>query len=209
DADALRTALLEAGAGEVGMFRQLSHFSKGTGNQNQQIEEEVKIEMLFQPDRERSILQALKKQKTSRAIPFEITSVDNANMMVGAGMIGQLPVPMSELPFLRMLAQVMKTPCIRYTQLRRKKVRTVALCGGAGSFLLPRAIAQNADVFITGDFKYHEFFDADRQILIADIGHYESEQFTIELLFDIISQNFSNFAAYSTKVDTNPIRYLC
>ncbi len=103
----------------------------------------------------------------------------------------------------------MKAPCIRHTQIRRKKVQTVAICGSAGSFLLPRAIAQKADMFITADFKYHEFFDAERKIVIADIGHYESEQYTIELLFDIISQKFSNFAAYSTKVDTNPVRYLC
>ncbi|MFK7808196.1 MAG: Nif3-like dinuclear metal center hexameric protein [Saprospiraceae bacterium] len=209
DAPALRSALLEAGAGNVGMFQQLSHYSKGQGNQNQMIDEEVKIEMLFQPDRERSILSALKQQKTSRATPFEITSVDNANMMVGSGMIGQLAEPMSEMPFLRKVAEVMKAPCIRHTQIRRKPIKTVAVCGGAGSFLLPRAIAQGADIFITADFKYHEFFDADKKLIIADIGHYESEQYTIELLYDLISQKFSNFAAYSTKVETNPVRYLC
>jgi dinuclear metal center YbgI/SA1388 family protein len=209
DASELRAALVNAGAGNVGMFQQLSHSSPGTGNQNQLVDEEIKIELLFQPDRERSILQALKQQKTSRATPFEITAVDNANMLVGSGMIGQLKEPIAELPFLRKVADVMKTPCIRHTQIRRKMIETVAVCGGAGSFLLPRAIAQQADIFITADFKYHEFFDADRKIIVADIGHYESEQYTIELLFDIISQKFSNFAAYSTTVDTNPVRYLC
>ncbi len=209
DALALKNALANAGAGEVGMFQQLSHQSQGSGNQNQhQVEEEVKIEMLFQPDREWSILHALKQQKTRRSTPFEITSVDNANMLVGSGMIGTLKKPVAELPFLRKVAKVMKAACIRHTALRRKKVKTVAVCGGAGSFLLPRAIAQQADVFITADFKYHEFFDADRKIVIADIGHYESEQYTIELLFGIISQKFSTFAAYSTKVNTNPLRYL-
>ena len=103
----------------------------------------------------------------------------------------------------------MDTPCIRYTRLCRKKIRTVAVCGGAGSFLLPAAIAQKADVFITGDYKYHEFFDADGKILIADIGHYESEQYTIDLLFELITEKFSNFAAYCTEVVTNPIYYLC
>jgi putative NIF3 family GTP cyclohydrolase 1 type 2 len=101
----------------------------------------------------------------------------------------------------------MNTPCIRHTEKHVDTIRTVALCGGSGSFLLPDAIRQQADIFITGDFKYHQFFDADRQIIIADIGHYESEQFTIEIFSEIIKKKFPNFATHFTKVNTNPVNY--
>jgi len=98
---------------------------------------------------------------------------------------------------------------VRYTRLRGRRVKKVAICGGSGSFLLKAAMAQKADVFITADFKYHEFFDADRKIVIADIGHYETEQFTIGLLHEIITNKFSTFAAHCTEMNTNPINYLC
>ena len=102
----------------------------------------------------------------------------------------------------------MKAGVVRYTQLRGKSISKVAVCGGAGGFLLDKAIAQKADIFITSDYKYHEFFDAEGKIIIADIGHFESEQFTIELLYEIITNKFSNFAAHCTKVNTNPVNYL-
>lgn len=126
---------------------------------------------------------------------------------IGAGMIGMLPHPLPEIQFLDLLKSAMHTPCVRHTALSNRTIHRVALCGGAGSFLLSKAIAQGADAYITGDFKYHEFFDADNQILIADIGHYESEQFTINLLQEIISQKFSSFAVCCTKTSTNPVFY--
>ena len=127
---------------------------------------------------------------------------------VGAGLVGELPNALSEMDFLVQLKSVMKTACIRYTPLRGKTVKKVALCGGAGSFLLSNAKQEKADIFITGDFKYHEFFDAEGKIIIADIGHFESEQFTIELLYELLSDKFSNFALHCTKVNTNPVQYL-
>jgi len=102
----------------------------------------------------------------------------------------------------------MQTQCIRYTNLINKKVKKVAVCGGAGSFLLKQAIWQKADVFITADFKYHQFFDADNQIVICDIGHYESEQFTSQLFNKIISEKFPNFAVQISTINTNPINYI-
>jgi len=102
----------------------------------------------------------------------------------------------------------MKTDVVRYTALKGKKIKTVAVCGGSGSFLLKNAIAAGADVFVTGDFKYHQFFDAENQIVIADIGHYETEQFTMELFYDILSEKFSTFAIHLSKINTNPINYL-
>lgn len=126
---------------------------------------------------------------------------------IGAGMIGELPHRISGADFLNLVKEKMQASCVRYTTLPEKGVQRVAICGGAGSFLLSKAIAQGADAYVSADFKYHEFFDADQKILIADIGHFESEQFTINLLQEIISQKFSTFAAYCTKVKTNPIHY--
>ena len=102
----------------------------------------------------------------------------------------------------------MKADCIRHTRLLGKNVRKVAICGGSGSFLLPNAILEGADIFITADFKYHQFFDANDQLVIMDVGHFESEQFTIDLLHEIISRNFSNFAVHYSETRTNPIHYL-
>ncbi len=126
---------------------------------------------------------------------------------IGAGVVGTLDKPIEELNFLAFLKIKMQTGCIRHTRLLGRPIKKVALCGGAGSFLLKDAIAAGADVFITGDFKYHEFFDAEDKILIADIGHYESEQFTIPLLYGYLSEKFPNFALRLTKTNTNPVKY--
>jgi putative NIF3 family GTP cyclohydrolase 1 type 2 len=137
-------------------------------------------------------------------------------------MIGTLKKPLSEIAFLQTIKQVMKTDFLRHTSLLNKKVHKVAVCGGSGSFLLQNAIAAGADVFVTADFKYHQFFDAENKILIADIGHYESEQFTKELLYDLLKEKFSIFARPNkrvkndpvgpvlrlTEINTNPINYL-
>jgi dinuclear metal center YbgI/SA1388 family protein len=138
----------------------------------------------------------------------EVQALENPTPDIGSGLIGQLPHPLPEIDFLKQVKETMQTAVVRHTRLLGKEVQTVALCGGAGSFLLPQAIARGADVFITGDYKYHEFFDADARILIADIGHFESEQFTIELFYEILSGKFPNFALHCTKVNTNPVQYL-
>jgi putative NIF3 family GTP cyclohydrolase 1 type 2 len=129
------------------------------------------------------------------------------NTSIGSGMIGELAEPMKATDFLYFLKERMQTDCIKYTQLLDQPIQKVALCGGAGGFLLQAAIRQQANIFITADYKYHEYFDADGQIIIADIGHFESEQFTIPLLKEIISNKFSNFAVYSTAHRTNPVSY--
>lgn len=137
----------------------------------------------------------------------------------GSGMIGTLPKPATEISFLSKIKRTMKAGSLRHTALLNKKVSKVAVCGGSGSFLLDEAIRQKADVFITADFKYHQFFDAENKVLIADIGHYESEQFTKELLRDLLMEKFSIFAARFKKgekktplllsaINTNPINYL-
>lgn len=131
-----------------------------------------------------------------------------ADLEVGAGLLGRLPQPMAERDFLLHVKAVMQTDCVRYTALRGKPVETVAVCGGAGSFLLSDALRAGADAFVTADFKYHEFFDAEGRLVIADIGHYESEQFTIELLYGIIREKIPTFALHLTKQQTNPVHYL-
>jgi dinuclear metal center YbgI/SA1388 family protein len=130
------------------------------------------------------------------------------NQEVGAGIVGELPEPMTEMAFLQFLKTTMKAGVVRFTHPLSKNVKKVAICGGAGSFLLSNAIRSGADVFVTADFKYHEFFDADGQILIADIGHFESEQYTIDLLMGILQKEKPNFEIFSTKTVTNPVNYL-
>lgn len=139
---------------------------------------------------------------------FGVHAVEDPDPLIGSGMIGDLPQPMNELDFLLQLKATMQAGVVRHTGLLERPVQRVAVCGGAGGFLLGAAIAQGADVFVTADYKYHEFFDADGQIVIADIGHFESEQFTIQLLHRIITEKFSTFAAYCTEVKTNPVHYL-
>jgi dinuclear metal center YbgI/SA1388 family protein len=125
----------------------------------------------------------------------------------GAGLLGILPDPIPELAFLDLLKRAFGCPMLRHTQLRGKPVSKVALCGGSGSFLLPEALRVGADAFVTADFKYHEFFDAEGRLVVCDIGHFESEQYTIELLFDIVREKFPTFALHCTKTHTNPVFY--
>jgi dinuclear metal center YbgI/SA1388 family protein len=125
----------------------------------------------------------------------------------GSGILGEICHPMKLPEILAHIKHCLPTPVIRFAGNINRDIQKIAVCGGAGSFLLKAAISKKADLFLSSDFKYHEFFDADKDIIIADIGHYESEQFTSELIFDILSQNFDNFALRCTKVNTNPINY--
>lgn len=129
------------------------------------------------------------------------------NPDLGAGVIGTLDEAMPEADFLAYLKKTMKVEVVRHTALLDAEVKTVAICGGSGSFLLGEAIAGRADVFVTGDFKYHQFFDANGKIVIADIGHFESEQFTVDLICDLITEKFPNFAPNSSERAVNPVRY--
>ena len=134
--------------------------------------------------------------------------IDQSNGAVGSGVIGDVALAMSEMDFLKELKTKMKVNVVKHTGLLNQKVTKVAVCGGVGGFLLNDAIRSGAQMFITSDYKYHEFFDANDKIVIADTGHYESEQFTINLLQELISRNFTTFAAHCTKINTNPVNYL-
>ena len=153
---------------------------------------------------EGQIRQLLTQKGISNYAQRELTS---KNTLIGSGMIGELEEEMEELAFLAFLKKQMQAEVVKHTALRGRPIKKVALCGGSGGFLLSKAIRQGADIFITSDYKYHEFFDAEGKIIIADIGHYESEQFTIPLLHEIISNKFTNFAVYETAYRTNPVSY--
>ncbi len=204
----VRAALFAAGAGDIPKFESLSYATVGVGTQNQNGGAQVKLEFTFPSVKQNAIIKALQDSHPYFDVPYDIVSIENKNSEVGSGMIGYLKNPVSEKEFLQKIKKQMKAGCVKYTKLRRKKISKVALCGGSGGFLLKDAIQQGADIFITSDYKYHEFFDADGKIVIADIGHYESEQYTIELLYDIITEKFSNFAAYFTEISTNPVNYM-
>lgn len=220
--DRVLDALFGAGAGQVGNYSECSYRVLGTGTfkggddsdpfvgekGKRHHEEEHKIEVLFSVDQSAAIMQALKESHPYEEVAYEVVALENDHPEIGSGMIGELPEAVPALEFLQSVKKTMQTACIRHTDIVRDKIRTVALCGGAGSFLLSHAIRAKADIFITGDYKYHQFFDADGQIIIADIGHYESEQFTGELIYDRLSQKFGNFALHLSKVNTNPINYL-
>ncbi len=220
-ADKVRDALFAAGAGHIGNYSECSFSSAGNGTfkggegsqpfvgetGKRHSEAEERIELIYPAWKEPPVLTALKGSHPYEEIAFDIYRLENSAMQVGAGMIGDLPDAMDAETFLDHLKVCMKTGLIRHTALHSKRVKKVAVCGGSGSFLLERAIQQGADVFISGDFKYHQFFDAEGKIIIADIGHFESEQFTINLLSDYLKKKFTTFAIPFTETNTNPIYY--
>ncbi|RUA25085.1 MAG: Nif3-like dinuclear metal center hexameric protein [Bacteroidetes bacterium] len=221
-AEKVRSAIFEAGAGHIGKYDQCSFNTEGQGSFragedanpfvgkiNQiHFEEEVRIETIFPEYLERSIISALKKAHPYEEVAFDIYKLENESVNLGAGIIGDMETPEDELIFLKKLKNITQAEGVRYTKLRNRNVKKVALCGGSGAFLIHKAKAARADVYITGDVKYHEFFDADGQIVIADIGHYESEQFTKELLISYIKEKFPTFAVQISEANTNPINYL-
>lgn len=222
DFASLRDALFQAGLGQIGEYSECSFAITGSGSfrpsekANPAIghagggrEEltEVKLEVLVPEHLKRIAVDALKKNHPYEEVAYELIALENEDHTIGAGMIGELESPMPAKDFLKYLKQNMEADCIRHTALHRETIQTVAVCGGAGSFLLKNAIAARADVFVTGDYKYHQFFDAENKIVIADIGHYESEHFTIEIFSEIIKEKFPNFALLFTKTNTNPVNY--
>jgi dinuclear metal center YbgI/SA1388 family protein len=215
-------ALYNAGAGQVGNYDHCSYRSEGTGTfrpneaanptiGKQGEDEEVgenRVEVVLPGYLSQKVLQAMRQAHPYEEVAYFMHRLENTHQEWGSGMLGSLPAPVQPMDFLKLLKEKMEADCVRYTALPDKPVQRIALCGGAGSFLLPKAIAAGADVFVSADFKYHEFFDAEERIIIADIGHYESESFTKELIHERLTQKFSNFALYQSAIRTNPISYL-
>ena len=219
----VREALFDAGAGTIGKYDRCSFGSEGTGTfrggdeANPYVgaigefhfEKETRIEMIIPRHLKNNIINTLLKTHPYEEVAYDIYPLENIFREVGAGMIGELPGGEHEIDFLTRLLQVFGCKSIRHTYLLGKPIRKVAVCGGSGSFLLGAAIKAGADIFITADMKYHDFFDAEEKIIIADIGHYESEQFTKELFYEILIKKFPNFALRLSEVKTNPVLYLC
>ena len=222
NADAVRNNLFKNGAGKISEYSNCSFNTEGKGtylpseNSNPSYgekgelstEDEIKIEVLAVNHQINKLLVEVKKAHSYEEVAHEIIPITNANQQIGSGMIGELAKEMDALEFLKSLKTKMKTSCVRHTELHKRTVKKIAICGGSGSFLLNNAISQQADVFITGDYKYHQFFDAEDKIVIADVGHFESEQFTIDLFYDILAPEFNNVEFIKTTTNTNPVNYL-
>ena len=220
-AEALKNALFAAGAGAISRYTECSFSVEGVGTfkpnagatpytgveGKRHQEPESRVEVIFPKERRKAVLMAMFEIHPYEEVAYNIYALNNAYQEVGSGMIGQLETPMPARAFLSYLKENLKVEVIRHTELPEKPIERVAVCGGAGSFLLPQAIGSGADIFVTADFKYHEFFEADGKILVADIGHFESEQFTQDLLLGKIQKKFPNFAIRLTEENTNPIKY--
>jgi putative NIF3 family GTP cyclohydrolase 1 type 2 len=150
----------------------------------------------------------LKEAHPYEEVAYDLLTLQNLDSSVGSGMIGELETDWDEQEFLRRVAVIFGLKVVRHTALLGKSIRKVAICGGAGSFLITNALRSGADIYLTSDLKYHEFFEADGKLVLADIGHFESEQFTVNLLFDLIQEKFPNFAVLKSGVETNPVQYL-
>ena len=217
----VRTAIFEAGGGQIGNYSECSFNAEGTGTfkagegtnpyvgaiGEQHSETEIKIEVIFPAFLEHKIVAAMKTAHPYEEVAYDIAALSNKHPEIGSGVIGELPEAVEENQFLSKLKEVFQVSVIRHTVFLGKPVKKIALCGGAGSFLISKALAAEVDAFVTADMKYHEFFDANGRLLIADIGHYESEQFTISLLQEILLQKFPTFAVLKTAVKTNPVLY--
>lgn len=213
-------ALAKAGAGQIGNYRNCSFYTEGTGTflpldsatpflgktNEQTYVNENKVEVVFPFYMKSKVLEAMHKSHPYEEVAYFLTELGNQNQDVGSGAVGVLDRPYTTEDFLAHLKQALKLDCIRFTPLQ-KHIRTVAVCGGAGSFLLKTAIQANADAYVSADFKYHEFFDAENKIMIADVGHYESEFYTKELFCEILTKKIPNIALLFSTVNTNPVKY--
>ncbi|GAB2770025.1 Nif3-like dinuclear metal center hexameric protein [Rhabdobacter roseus] len=221
DTPAVLEALYAAGAGRIGEYSGCSFRTLGTGTftpgaaanptlgtrgEPEEVQEH-RVEVLFSAYLERRILSALREAHPYEEVAYYLHTLENENQEVGAGAVGELPEPLAVPDFLRFLKEKMETPLVKYTEPAGTMVRRVAVCGGVGSFLLPAAKQAQADAFVTADYKYHEFFDAEGRLMICDIGHYESEVHTKDILYKYLSEKFDNFALYLSEVNTNPVRY--
>jgi dinuclear metal center YbgI/SA1388 family protein len=220
-AEQIKNILFNAGAGVVGKYSECSFSLEGVGTfkageaaepyvgkiGERHSENETRIEVIFPDYIQYQVIESLIQTHPYEEVAYDIYTLNNVHENIGSGLIGDLPESMPEENFLAMLKKAFNLTIIRHTPLLHKKITKVAVCGGAGSFLISAAKASGAGAYVTSDVKYHEFFDADNAILLADIGHYESEQFTTDLLTDILQQKFPNFAVQKTGIMTNPVSY--
>ncbi|WP_299115208.1 Nif3-like dinuclear metal center hexameric protein [uncultured Winogradskyella sp.] len=221
-AEILRSALFKAGAGSIGNYESCSFNVDGEGtykgneDSNPVIgekgklhsESETAISVTYKKHLESNVLKTLFKTHPYEEVAYEITTLDNTNQNIGMGMLGELESEMDATACLHYIKQKMNTECVRHSKLLDKPIKKIAVLGGSGSFAIGAAKASGADLLVTADLKYHDFFSAEHTIVIADIGHYESEQFTKSFLVDYLSKKITNFAIILSKTNTNPVKYL-
>ena len=218
----VRNALFNAGAGKIGNYDDCSFTSQGIGtymgneNSNPEIGErfefveaqEIKIEVTFEKHLQNKILKALLKNHVYEEVAYEIYDLQNTHQNIGLGMVGELEKPLSELEFLQLVKTKMQCEGIRHSTLLGKSIKKVAVLGGSGSFAIKNAIQAGADVFLTADLKYHNFYEAENQMVLADIGHFESERYTKNYIVDYLKEKITNFAFVLSEENTNPVKYL-
>ncbi len=221
-AEKVREAIFNAGAGHIGDYDSCSFNTPGTGSfrgsedtnpfvgekGKLHYENEVRLETIYPIYKEKAILNALFDAHPYEEVAYDIYFLGNEFSRVGAGMIGELEKEVDEIDFLNKIKKITGVGCIKHSQLLNGKIKRVAVCGGSGSFLINDAKRNGADIFLTGDVKYHDFFEAENKMMIADIGHYESEQFAKELIYSVLNENFSNFAVLISETNTNSVNYL-
>lgn len=219
--ETVRNALFEAGAGNIGNYSHCSFNIEGEGsfkgeegsNPNVgttgelRFEAETQLGVTFPKHLQSKIVKTLFKAHPYEEVAYEITTLENTHQQLGMGMIGDLEKAVSEKEFLSFVKSTFKTGCVRHSALGNKTIRTVAVLGGSGSFAIKAAKAQGANAFVSADFKYHDFFQAENKIMLCDVGHYESEQYTKDLLVDVLTKKITNFAVVLSQTNTNPISY--
>jgi dinuclear metal center YbgI/SA1388 family protein len=217
----VKEAIFNAGGGDIANYSECSFSTQGIGtfkgneNSNPTIGEplvrssisEIKIEAMLPNYLQHYVVSKMIEAHPYEEVAYDVMPLNNSYQQVGSGLVGELELEISEFEFLGLLKKQFNLQVIKHTALLNRPIKKVALCGGSGSFLIKNAVAAKADIYITADIKYHEFFDAENKILVADIGHWESEQFTIELLMEILQSNSPIFAVLKSGVKTNPVEY--
>ncbi len=221
DESAVQEALFNAGAGALGNYTECSFTTSGTGSfkgndhsnpaigiagMRETVDEKL-VEVTYLPHLESSVLKAMKESHPYEEISYHVTTLENSYKRIGMGAIGKLEKPIAVQDFLKMIKQIFKTGVVRHSLSRKQEIQNIALLGGSGAFAIPAAIKAGADALITADLKYHDFFKGEK-ILLCDVGHYESEQFTKNLLQEYLSEKFSNFAILCAQTQTNPVNYI-
>jgi dinuclear metal center YbgI/SA1388 family protein len=218
----VRDALFIAGAGTIGNYDQCGFTAEGAGSfrgnsktkpfvgekERIHFEKEIRFETVLFSHLKEKVIIALLETHPYEEVAYDIYHLENDNVEVGLGCIGEFVESMTEVDFLNFVSSVFSAEGVRYSKLSGRKIRRVALCGGSGSSLIKLAISSGADAFITADIKYHNFFDAENRILLVDTGHFESEKFSTEILYDLIIKKFPKFAVRFSETNTNPINYL-
>jgi len=217
----VRDAMFLAGAGSIGNYSDCSFSSQGTGTFKalekaqpfvgelgiRHEEKEFRLELIIQSHLTQTIISVLKKNHPYETVAYDMLPLNNVFDEIGAGVFGELPEEIDEIAFLFKIKNIFKTSVIKHNSIRGKRIKKVSICGGSGKSLINSALKENSDIFITADLGYHDFFIPGRRMLLADIGHFESEQFTSDRLVSILKEKFPNFAVLKSGVNTNPVNY--